>query len=338
MSVSVFAYSKKGMETAKRIAAALDGGVSAFAPARIAGEGFSPIPSPSAALYEERFKTDDALIFVSSCGVAVRCTAPYIRSKAEDPAVIAADECGKWIVPLLSGHIGGANALAERIASAVGSTAVVTTATDVNGRFSVDAWAASRGYAITDLKAAKRFSAAILERDLPFFSDLPVSGTLPNGIFSGTSGDIGAALTFRKAEPFTDTLRIVPKCLNIGVGCRRGTAKEAVAEAIETVLSENGLDTAAIGGVFSIDIKSGEAGLLGYCAEAGIPISFHSAEELASVKGDFASSDFVRSVTGVDNVCERAAMLRSRKLLVGKTARGGVTVAVGLSDTEVGFE
>ena len=336
MTTSLFAYSKKGLETAKAVAACIDGETELFTSERLAGDGAEPIPSPSRDFFAGRFASCGALIFVCSCGIAVRSVAPFIRSKKSDPAVLAIDELGRFVIPLLSGHIGGANALAQRIAAAIGAAAVVTTATDSNGRFSVDEWAARNGFYLSDMGAAKAVSAAILERDVPILSDLPIDGGLPSGLTRG-EGETGIYVTYTTGEPFRTTLRVVPPCVNLGVGCRKGVSKETIREAVEAVLSENGIDPRAVRSVASIDIKSGEAGLLDWCREAGLPVSFYSSEELNAVRGPVSASEFVRSVTGVDCVCERAALMGAERLIITKTARQGVTVAAALIDTEVRF-
>lgn len=337
MKTYLFAYSKKGVETAERIAAILEGDKLFYAAENHAGGAFMPIEKPSALLYERAFSDADALIFISSCGIAVRSIAPFIKDKTTDPAVIAVDEAGSFAVPVLSGHIGGANALARSIAKALGAVPVITTATDVRGRFCADDWAARHGFALSDMGAAKAVSSAILEKDLPLVCDLSVKGELPSGVYLGSSGEVGIAISYKTAEPFAKTLRIIPRCLYLGIGCRRGSPKELIESAVEAVFAENGLDMRAVRSAASITMKSDEAGLLEFCREAGLKIDFYSAEELRRAEGDFTPSEFVKSITGVDNVCERAAMLSSDRLLVKKTPVSGVTVAVGLKNTEVSF-
>lgn len=338
MKITLFAYSKRGIETGRRIMAAAEGDFDAYTVERLAGKDFRPLPQPAAPAYESAFSASDALIFVSSCGIAVRSIAPFIKSKTEDPAVIVTDEAGSFVISLLSGHMGGANALAEQIAAAIGAAPVITTATDVNGRFSVDAWAKRNGFAIDDMQAAKAVSAAILEADIPLTSVFPITGGLPNGVVAGESGEIGIALSYKKEAPFKTTLRLIPKCLSIGVGCRRGTGAEAIASAVGQVLDDNGLDARAVKCAASIDLKKDEPGLIAFCEQAGIPLRFYSARRLNKVAGEFTASEFVRKTTGVDNVCERAAMIGAEKLIVKKTEVGGVTVAVALIKTEVRFE
>lgn len=102
-------------------------------------------------------KETDALVFVGACGIAVRAIAPHIRSKTEDPAVVCVDERGRFSIPLLSGHIGGGNRLANAIAAGIGATPVITTATDVNGRFAVDAWAAEQGFVLGSMAGCKGY-------------------------------------------------------------------------------------------------------------------------------------------------------------------------------------
>lgn len=335
--ITLFAYSKKGIETARRIGERLSGELRFYTAERLACEGFLPIPKPSAPLYEEAFSASEALVFVSSCGIAVRSIAPFIKSKTTDPAVVAVDETGRFAVSLLSGHLGGANALAERIASTLGAVPVITTATDSNERFSVDSWAKTQGLAISDMGMAKAVSAAVLEGDVPIKSDLQIMGELPAGLKTG-EGETGVYVSYRTAEPFKRTLRLIPKCVVLGIGCRRGTPKEAIENAVRTALSENGIDPKAVKSAASIDLKKDEEGLNEYCRENGLSISFYSAAELNAVRGDFTPSGFVKSVTGVDNVCERAALLGADELIIKKTAANGVTVAAALQKTEVRFE
>lgn len=339
MRLCVFAYTRRGCETALRLTDALVGNeLSFFAPDRLSGGEFHPIPSPSEAFYGERFRNSDALIFVGAAGIAVREIAPHIRHKAADPAVLCLDEQAQFVIPLLSGHIGGANGLARALAAALGAVPVITTATDVERRVSIDAWAARNGCVIDDLGAAKRVSAAVLEGEVPFCSEFPISGPLPPGLVPGEAGPLGVYVGVRRTAPFACTLRLIPRVLHLGLGCRRGTPAESVRRAVDSVLEREKLDRRALKDAASIDLKADEAGLLEFCREAGLPVSFFSSTALAAVEGEFSASAFVASVAGVDNVCERAAMLGGgRRLIVNKTALEGVTVALAAEQWEVRF-
>lgn len=335
MNAAIFCYSRAGIQTAKRVQTALaDADVSLYTLARLAEHGFLPIEK---SVYALEFSRKDALIFVGACGIAVREIAPYVRDKKTDPAVLVLDERARHVIPLLSGHIGGANRLAVRLSSALGAEAVITTATDVNGKFAVDEFAARAGCAISDMQLAKAFAAGILERSLPLCSAFPIASPLPGGVYEAASGQLGVYIGCDVQEPFERTLRLVPKKLRVGLGCRKGISKEAVTSAIRHVFAENRLDLRAVSGIFSIDLKKDEPGLLQACRENGWDATFYPAQQLQAVPGEFTASSFVASVTGVDNVCERAAMVGAERLLVSKTAIDGVTVAVALEHWEVHF-
>ena len=339
MKIALFAYSRQGCKTARRVLESFKGReIRAFTMERFAEAGFAPIPRPPQSFYGKLFDWADALIFIGSCGIAVREIAPHVKSKLTDPAVIAVDELGGFVVPLLSGHIGGANALAMELADLLGATPVITTATDIHRKFSVDAWAASQGLHIASLFAAKHVSARILEAPMPICSDFPIVTPLPSGTVEGTSGEIGICISCAKREPFDETLLLVPPLLHLGIGCRRGTSCEAIEEAVNQVCRENGIHPKAIRQVASIDLKADEAGLLEFCEKRGLPAVFYSAQELKSLPGEFTPSERVLRVTGVDNVCERAAMMGAETLLVRKTAMNGVTVAIAQEHWEVRFE
>lgn len=337
MKICLFCFSDSGASLALRLCGALG----------IAPENVHTIPkfadkygftahASVCADMGKLFCENDALIFIGACGIAVRDVAPHLKNKTVDPAVIVIDDRGRYVIPILSGHIGGANALAERIAELIGAAPIITTATDGAGRFSCDAWAKTHGCVISSMKLAKDFSAEILTRDLPVSSeyDLPV---LPSGLKEGGEGDIGLYIGIYVREPYKKTLRLIPKTVTVGIGCRRGVPAETVIDAAESVLAENGVDIRAVRGISSIDVKKDEAGLLALAEKWSVPIRFMSAEELAAVPGEFSESEFVRKTVGVGNVCERAAASDGGKLIIKKTAKNGVTVAVAADDRRVEF-
>ena len=338
MKLALFAYSRQGCRTARRVMECFpEAEISAYTVERFAGEGFLPLEKPAQPLYAEQFARADALIFVGACGIALRSVAPFVRDKRRDPAVLCVDELASFVIPLLSGHIGGANALARTLAAFLGATAVITTATDINRRFSVDTWASEQGLVIDNMALAKKVSAAVLEGDVPLCSDFPVVTDLPPGITAGSGGNLGICITCEKKSPFAQTLRLIPPVLHLGIGCRKGASAADIAAAVETALEAGNLDRRAVRQVASIDLKAREQGLLDYCRENRWPVSFYPAQALRSLEGDFTPSEFVQRVTGVDNVCERAARMGAARLIVKKTVLSGVTVAVAEETMEVRF-
>lgn len=337
MNAAVFAFSRQGCRTARRIIQCLeDGTVQAYTIERFGEEGFAPLPS-SPNFYGRIFQDADAMVFVGSCGIAVRKIAPFVKDKTLDPAVIVVDELGNFVIPILSGHIGGANELARKLADELGAVPVITTATDINHKFSVDVWAAKNSCKISDMTVAKAVSAAILEGNVPLHSDFPIVTQYPRSVVPGNSGAIGIFISYKEAAPFSRTLRLIPPVLHLGIGCRKGMDAATIAEVVDKVLKRNNLDFRAIKCAASIDLKSGEQGLLQFCEARRLPVFFYSPQELQKVPGKFTASEFVSSITGVDNVCERAALIGAEKLIVHKTACSGVTVALAEEHWEVRF-
>ena len=338
MKAAIFAYSKQGCATARRVAGLLPGGtLRRFTVARLEQPDFDAIPRPGRAFYGEQFCWAEVLIFVGSCGLAVREIAPHLKDKQTDPAVLVIDELGRFTIPLLSGHIGGANALARELAEKLESTPVITTATDINGRFSADAWAAQKGYVIGSIKTAKAVSAAVLEGDVPLSSDFAVAPSLPKGLILGEGGKIGIYVGYQTKKPFDQTLQLLPPVLHIGIGCRKGASAQAIADAVAHVLAQHQLDRRAVASVASIDLKAEEPGLKEFARQNGWRLHCYSPEQLMALEGAYTASPFVQKIAGVDTVCERAAMMGADFLIVKKTAMNGVTVAVAAEKMEVSF-
>ena len=332
MNIALTAFTSRGAELAGRLAKALteDGHSCAlWVPERLAPEMGLPGYRSLGPWTGERFADSDALLFVGASGIAVRAIAPYVRDKFTDPAVVSVDETGRFAVPLLSGHVGGANDLARLVARRTGGTAAVSTATDVNGRFAVDQWAREQGFFLDGREEAKRVSAALLAGiSVGMESDFPIQGPLPQGVVEGPA-EAGIALTLDpEKRPFPHTVRLIPPVLHLGIGCRRGTPAATIAKAVEGVFRSRHLSLKGVAAVCSIDLKKDEAGLLAFCQGLGLPLTTYSAGELSAVPGDFTPSPFVHGVTGVDNVCERAAVRRGGSLIVPKQVGEGVTVAV----------
>ena len=336
MKLAVFAFTRQGCQTARKAAGAMEAGqCRMFAPDKFEQTAFEPYQPPLADFVGKQFSWADAILFVGSTGMAVRGIAPWVRDKKADPAVLVTDEQGKFVISLLSGHIGGANRLTLALAEALGAVPVITTATDVNRKFSVDAWAAQRGLTIGSMEAAKAVSAAILEGDVPLVCDYPIGSPLPGGVIPGSRGPVGIYIGWRDFSPFDITLRLIPKVLNLGIGCRRGIPEEKIAAAVEQALGPIPME--AVAKVVSIDLKQDEAGLLAFCANRKLPAVFYSAEELNRVPGHFPASERVKKVTGVDNVCQRAAMVDGKKCILEKRAMDGVTVALAEIEWEAVF-
>jgi len=260
------------------------------------------------------FKSIDGFVFIGAIGIAVRVTAPYLESKAQDPAVVVLDEAGRYVIPVLSGHLGGANALAQDIAALMGAEPVITTSTDVHGTFAVDTWSRTQDCGIVEIDRIKHISGALLDgQPVGLASDFEISGKIPAGLTPAVSGSVGICVSFSETkQPFGVTLHVVPKRVTLGIGCRRGTAFEDLERFIFETLADNDISLKAVSALHSIDLKKEETCLLRFSETYGIPFKTFSAEALRSVPGDFERSAFVESITGVDNVCERSAMATDR--------------------------
>lgn len=292
----------------------------------------------------------DAIIFVGATGIAVRAIAPFICGKAVDPAVLVIDEAGRYVISLLSGHLGGANALARTAASLIEAEPIITTATDAESAFAVDTFAKENGFLLTDLRKAKEVSAKVLRGEkLRIYSDIPMERFVQRParheaeLVSAQEIDrADIVISYRThilkpAEKSSQAigLRLIAKRVHVGLGARKGVTQAEVAAAVATCLEDAGIDPRAVAALASIDLKKQEAGILAYSYESGVPFVTYTAEELRTVEGAFAGSSFVQSVTGVANVCERAAAYAAGRsghaeVLVHKTIHGNVTTAVAV--------
>ena len=375
MRAAVISFTERGREVSLRIRRILEReGIRCrnFARERFCRgeEGLEVFAGELSAWSGDRFGDSEALIFVGACGIAVRAVAPWVRDKFRDPAVVAVDEGGRFVIPLLSGHVGGANRLARLLAGSLGAVPVITTATDVSGKFAVDVFAAENGCALSDRRLAKEISAAVLAGErIPLLSDFPLEGEFPREIYvckktaaggknlagsaAGGESPAGPAAELKERAgglririTLSDRerdgeLRLIPRAAVLGMGCRRGVSEEELWRAAERALGEAGVDRRGLRALASVDLKKNEEGLIRLAARLQVPFLTFSAEELNRLPGEYSSSDFVKRTAGVDCVCERAAMAAAclgggrGRLAAGKRAFGPVTAAVAAAEQTI---
>lgn len=297
------------------------------------------------------FHRADALVFIAATGIAVRCIAPFVQDKFRDPAVLVMDENGKFVIPLLSGHAGGANRLCGLLAEAMGAQPVITTATDGRGLFAVDVFATENGLQISDRSLAKQISARLLAGEslkIYFEEDLEKLSFDKNVFLQYGEGvvrtpdrrEADIIVSIRQIEgDRKEALYLVPQTVTLGIGCRKGSSAEAIQRAVQQILQTSGVFRQALSGTASIDLKKEEAGLHAFAEEWGLPLTFYTSEELARVPGTFSTSEFVRKITGVDCVCERSAVLLAgdnAHLLEKKQSLDGVTAALAVQTMKEG--
>jgi cobalt-precorrin 5A hydrolase len=343
MNIDVYAFSANGAKLCDKIIEGLkEYEVKAFVPERYVSSG-KHVRLRSDNLYkstERSFKTKDCIVFIGAIGIAVRAIAPFVRSKKSDPAVICMDERGINVISLLSGHIGGANKLTLKIADVIGGNPIITTATDINNKFAVDEWAAEHNLHIGSLKSARDIAADILENQkIGFFSDFNINGEIPKEI-DLKEKKIGFCISLdSNKKPFNNTLSLIPKIVSVGVGCRKGTGYESIYNGIKAVLQQSRISHFALKSLNSIDLKKEEAGIIKTAQIFKVPFNVYTKEELNEIEGEFTESDFVKEISGVDSVCERAAIMGSisKKLIIKKTIVNSVTVAIATDDYTVDF-
>lgn len=312
------------------------------------------------ACVDEYFEQVDAIVFVTASGIAVRSVAEHLTHKSKDPAIVCMDECSKHVISLVSGHAGGANALTQMLADVMWATPVITTATDVEGQFSIDDYAREHNLVVTHWAKAKAISAEVLATGAKpvWVDEAEVSqeeeknaceickeqkstgidvGKIEN---DGCENEIGVqklqigshqvVITPQDVSVDAQTLQLIPRCIVAGVGCKKGIPVDKIEHAVQDAFAKAGLRMEALCAVVSIDLKKEEAGLLEFCETRNVPFETYAAEELQAVPGTYSASEFVSGVTGVDNVCERSAVkyasehgMNQGEQLLGRQAKHG---------------
>lgn len=281
-----------------------------------------------------------SFVFISAAGIAVRCVAPWVKDKFTDSAVVVMDEQGQFVIPLLSGHIGQAVELSRRIAEYCSGTPVITTATDIQGKFAVDVFTKENHLKMTDRRLAKEVSADVVNgKNIGMYSEYEIQGTCPKEVklcdsleaLSSYAHSVVICQQYRLDKEIpAGALQLTLPDIVVGIGCRKGVPEGQIKEMVRETLETNHLQKEQVCMLASIACKKEEEGLVNLAAKWQVPFVTYTAEELKEIIQVSTRSKFVEETVGVDNVCERAAMLAGKKgtLLQPKTCGKEVTVSL----------
>jgi cobalt-precorrin 5A hydrolase/precorrin-3B C17-methyltransferase len=272
----------------------------------------------------------EGIVAFLATGATVRLLAPLLADKHTDPGVVCVDEARRYAVALVGGHGGGANALAVRVADALGATPVVTTATDAVGVTPLDDVAALFGCTVRgDLAGLTR---AVLD-GTPVAVRNPLGLPLPALATVDGAAEWTLTLDDTSGPAAEREVRMVPADLVVGIGCERGVSVDEVTALLDR-LPELGFDPAAVGAISSLDLKADEEALLAVAGRLGVPFVTHPAAVLSTVDVP-TPSEVVSAEVGTPSVAEAAALVTARartggepELVVSKQKQGRVTMAV----------
>lgn len=355
MDIRIISFTEKGIRLSQRLAEVLsDDNVELFTKCSVAKErkNLSMIQYAEESMVEwagKQMAETHTLLFIGACGIAVRAIAPCVVDKLHDSAVLVMDEGGNYIIPILSGHVGGANEIAEKIAAEMGAIPVITTATDINGKFAVDLFAKRNGLHIENRDGIAKVSSKVLAgKEIHLAVEqghLDENISIPEEImlseFQIIPDQTADVVITTKAGGKGALLTLKPQEYMIGIGCKKGKKEEEINHFILKNLEGSGVSAEQIMAVVSIDKKKDEAGLVAWCKKRQIPFWTYTAEQLQQLEGDFSASDFVRKQIGVDNVCERAALFACQdggSLVYKKHAENGMTIAIAKREWRIGFD
>jgi cobalt-precorrin 5A hydrolase len=280
----------------------------------------------------ELFKRHRTLVFIMATGIVVRCIAKHLKDKTTDPAIVVMDEQGQFVISLLSGHLGGANEITEKIAQKLHATAVITTSSDVQGLPSVDMIAKEQNLFIPSMDDVKNITAMIVNGKKVALRN-ESSLTLPS-YFTNTEESaeglvvVSNRLSIECAVPFA---QLIPRNITIGVGCRRGILGENIIAFIQEQLDIHNIHPQSIYQIASTEIKSDEQGILDTAAYFKVLATFIKNQDIEAIEDQFTKSEFVKSNIGIASVCEPSAFIaagRKGHFISKKQAKEGITVAI----------
>ena len=273
---------------------------------------------------QSKFNSYDAHIFIMATGIVVRKIAPLIKTKDVDPAVLVVDEKERFVISLLSGHLGGANELTEELAQKFSLLPIVTTSSDITGKIAIDTLSQKMQCQMENLEKAKNITSLIVDNK-------NVDILLPKNVRVGENGGNSSGVVIASNRENIEVMRLYPQNLIIGVGCRRGTSKENILVAIDKVMKKHNLSYKSIKKIATVDVKADEIGLIEAAKSLDKELVIVDRKEIAPIEHMFKGSEFVKKQIGVTCVSEPCAYIASNKdgvFLEMKFIDNGITISI----------
>jgi cobalt-precorrin 5A hydrolase len=255
----------------------------------------------------------DAIICILAIGAVVRKIAPLLKGKDIDPAIIVINLDLNKIVPLLSGHIGGANNLSDELVKLLpNSINFISTATDQTKTLAFEVLAQQNNWDIKNLKELANISNRLL-------NDQVVNVATYKNIFDTIKNNKNLKLIeFDQIDQNTvvidpliqtSALNLRPK-ISLGIGCNKGVSKQSIQNSFEQFLKKYNLSKKDICKIASFEAKSNEKGLLEFAKQNSLDISFYQKDQINSLEQDFTKSASTKFF-GLKGVAEPSAILSS---------------------------
>lgn len=286
----------------------------------------------------------DAIIAIMASGILIRSIAPLIESKVSDPAVLNIDDNGNFVISTLSGHLGGANKLTQKVADLIDAIPVITTSTDVNNKLGIDVIAKDLYLSIDEPEEILFFNKAILEgkeisftlnpnKNFEYLFEYLNNVTLEINVSINHSSEVNEDEIHVQTGEHKLILR--ERKVVVGIGCRRGKECIKIHEGLVKSINDLNIHKSRINMLSSAEIKKDEQGILELSDKLNIPVTFVDLDKLKLFESnDVQKSEFVKSKFGIYGVCEPSALITAgfdSKLVYKKTSYDGVTIAIAIS-------
>ncbi len=274
----------------------------------------------------------EGIIFIGAIGIAVRAIAPNITTKDKDPAVVVIDNAGKYVISVLSGHLGGANDLCITLAEILKAEAIITTATDNLGKIAPDTIAKNDNLIIEDLDKAKVISSLLVEDKKVYFKDERSFIDTPKGYTKNLLESLGSVIITNKSkiqEYKEPCLKLIRRDIVLGIGCKKDyDSKEMVDKVLEKLEYYN-IDKRAVRYIATVEVKKDELAINNLGKELKCDIEIFTLEEIKRVHHKYSGSDFVEKIIGVRSVAEPVVELTGATAFTKRLSLEGMTLCIG---------